>query len=111
MTLDSEEIPPPMPLSWRPCGSGEPMKRHNAASLSASSAGRSAALKNSPLLVPPRIKQVLIQSVMDITVRWKTHRVSNSELNYFNRKTGAFSSSPTSAQQELRRPLYQAQRS
>src|SRR5512147_448130 len=55
-TFDTEEIPPPMPLSCRPCGSGEPIAAQKIASQRAWSAGRSVALNIRPLLVPPRMK-------------------------------------------------------
>jgi hypothetical protein len=44
-----------MPLSCRPLASGEPIAAQKIASQRAGSAGRSAALNISPLLVPPRM--------------------------------------------------------
>ena len=55
-TLLSDEMPPPMPSSWRPCGSGLPRAARKSASHSARSAGRSRRWKKRPLLVPPRRK-------------------------------------------------------
>src|SRR5262252_3187709 len=53
-TLESEEMPPPMPSSWRMFGSGEPMTERKIGSHS-SRTGRSRAWKITALDVPPRM--------------------------------------------------------
>ena len=55
-TLDKEDTPPPMPLSWRMLGSGEPITERKIGSHSAREAGRSRAWKTMALDVPPRMK-------------------------------------------------------
>jgi hypothetical protein len=52
--FDNDEIPPPMPSSWRPYGSGLPTAASMTRAATSRSAGRSFAWKNMPLLVPPR---------------------------------------------------------
>src|SRR5689334_18550822 len=54
-TLESEEIPPPMPSSWRIFGSGEPITERKIESHSSRAAGRSRAWKITALDVPPRM--------------------------------------------------------
>src|SRR5437016_12376952 len=54
-TLDREDTPPPMPLSWRMLGSGEPITERKIASHSAREAGRSRAWKMMAFDVPPRM--------------------------------------------------------
>ena len=55
-TLDREDTPPPMPLSWRMLGSGEPIAERKIGSHSARDSGRSRAWKTIALDVPPRMK-------------------------------------------------------
>ena len=55
-TFDSDEMPPPMPLSWRPYGSGLPIAARNSRSQSDRSAGRSRWWNITALNVPPRMK-------------------------------------------------------
>src|SRR6516225_2101097 len=54
-TLEREEIPPPMPSSWRMFGSGEPMTERKIGSQSWCAAGRSRAWKITAFDVPPRM--------------------------------------------------------
>ncbi len=54
MTLERLEIPPPMPFSWRPVGSGEPMIPRKMGFQSPTLAGRYFLLMKIPLEVPPR---------------------------------------------------------
>src|SRR6476469_5373803 len=54
-TLDRDDTPPPMPLSWRMFGSGEPITERKIGSHSAHEAGRSRAWKTMALDVPPRM--------------------------------------------------------
>src|SRR5204863_6178539 len=54
-TLESDDTPPPMPLSWRMLGSGEPITERKIGSHSAREAGRSRAWKTMALDVPPRM--------------------------------------------------------
>jgi len=53
--FDSEEMPPPMPSSCRPFGSGEPITCRKIGSQSAGSAGRSSFRNITALEVPPRM--------------------------------------------------------
>src|SRR5438132_9922403 len=55
-TFDREDTPPPMPLSWRMLGSGEPITDRKIGSHSARDVGRSRAWKTIALDVPPRMK-------------------------------------------------------
>ena len=59
-TFESEESPPPMPSSWRPLGSGEPITDTKIGSQSALSAGRSCRFNTTAFDVPPRMKVALI---------------------------------------------------
>src|SRR5580692_7069148 len=59
-TFESDDSPPPMPSSWRPFGSGEPITDTKIGSQSALSAGRSCRLKTTAFDVPPRMKVALI---------------------------------------------------
>src|SRR5438477_10534493 len=54
-TVDRDDTPPPMPLSWRMVGSGEPITERKIGSHSAREAGRSRAWKTTALDVPPRM--------------------------------------------------------
>ena len=54
-TLEREDTPPPIPSSWRPLGSGEPMAARKIASHAARSAGRSLTSNTRPFDVPPRM--------------------------------------------------------
>src|SRR6185295_4364115 len=54
-TFDNDEMPPPMPLSCRPFGSGLPIAARKIGSHSARS-GRSRAWNITARLVPPRMK-------------------------------------------------------
>src|SRR4051794_40395895 len=54
--FDSDEMPPPMPSSCRPFGSGLPSTPSRMGSIAARSAGRSFAWKKTPLEEPPRMK-------------------------------------------------------
>src|SRR5665213_3924168 len=53
-TFDNDDTPPPMPLSWRPFGSGLPISARNIGSHSARSS-RSRAWNITARLVPPRM--------------------------------------------------------
>src|SRR5215217_2260534 len=69
-TLDSDEMPPPMPSSWRPYGSGLPIAARKISSHAARSRGRSFALKTIALLVPPRMKTAGILSCFIGSSSW-----------------------------------------
>src|SRR5262245_49257826 len=53
--LESEEMPPPRPSSWRPYGSGLPSARRRISSRDSPAGGRSSAWKTRHRLVPPRM--------------------------------------------------------
>ncbi|KAI0440484.1 hypothetical protein F4803DRAFT_527163, partial [Xylaria telfairii] len=56
--LDVDEMPPPMPSSWRPCsGSGEPMAAGRTSIHSSVEGGRSEARSTRPFEVPLRTKR------------------------------------------------------
>ena len=55
-TFDSDEMPPPMPSSWRPLGSGLPIAARKMRPTASRSRGRSSARNIIALLVPPRMK-------------------------------------------------------
>ena len=61
-TFDTEDRPPPMPSSWRPFGSGDPMTARKIASQAAGSAGRSCRRNTTALEVPPRMNTALMRS-------------------------------------------------
>ena len=63
-TFESEEMPPPMPSSCRPYGSGLPIAARKISSHSARSLGRSRALNTMALLVPPRMNTAGILSCL-----------------------------------------------
>src|SRR5215472_1294652 len=71
-TFDSEEIPPPMPLSCRPFGSGLPIAARKIGSHSARS-GRSRAWNITARLVPPRMNTAGMASCgMDASLAWRS---------------------------------------
>src|SRR6185312_8737330 len=55
-TFDSEEMPPPIPSSWRPFGSGEPMTARKIGAQASRSAGKSSWRNMTAFEVPPRMK-------------------------------------------------------
>src|ERR1700722_7553040 len=59
-TFESDDRPPPIPSSWRPLGSGDPITHRKIGSQCAESAGRSCLLKTTAFDVPPRMKVALI---------------------------------------------------
>src|SRR3954470_6300954 len=79
-TLESEEIPQPMPSSWRPYGSGLPIAARKISSHSARSRGRSFALNTIALLVPPRMNVAGIFSCLMSWLLWLYFKALRDEL-------------------------------
>src|SRR5262249_11525563 len=67
-TFESDDSPPPMPSSWRPLGSGDPITERKIGSHCAGSAGRSFLLNTTAFDVPPRMK-VALSLLCDIGAR------------------------------------------
>src|ERR1700749_1331737 len=61
--FDKEEIPPPMPPSWRPLESGEPITCRKMGSQSLGFSGRSSLRNITALEVPPRMNTARSRSI------------------------------------------------